>query len=951
MDDKFKLISLATDQSSPLYRYFRVKRDDASDDGTFQVRMSSEFPGEQRAGEDEEKLGIAKVGEKYIEILSHEKNDVDISRFIGENRAPLLDEHKDNRHLGYIKTAALSDDKSLRGVIVFDKASKLSKTRCAEVLADSRVNFSLGYVHTGYLGPQTLDGGKVGHRFSFRAVELSNVACPLDPTAQKGRSGSKDCHCIRCGDIYDRSKLDDNFMCPDCAAAEEPEENGIRNETIRMFRKKTEDGKEEKISHSEMRNAVEQAADSDKRFKRERENGDKYSDYRVHDIHQVRGEDGEDDEMRAIIQSPAWSGPYYEVDFDYEDGEATLGESRAVEPKLTFEAIDRGLSSDMRMIRSDDKPYGNVTYADPGYQEDGKHRYPVDTEEHAKAAWSYINQEKNAEKYSAADLAKVKSRIKAACKKFGIDVDEKRSLPVDSQKSLNARTAPEQNLDNKIMLKTAAELAAEAPEAVAQLRAETERTTRAAVVAENNTNAQKVEEANKEVRALADAAMKGYGQMWNGPKGEVIVVGAEIRKLEAEICRRDHTHDAVERRTDFKRALDKLTTGAYPAKDPAQAAFLPDELASRCSLRALYNRAAREQAAGRCSEAFMPKDGSEFESDKEMRSQAQNFPGGFGHATQGVLLPANMPCKAPHQIGRSFRGQAGRMQRDALASDFATAGALIAPEYRFPSIELLYNFMALSKAGITMISGVMGSPIVMPRMTSGTVSQSVAEGVILNEYDQTFDQVKFEPHRLGSKQIWSRLAMLQVGEDFEAVVINDHMRINALRFDYLLLNGQGAGDEPLGLMNQPGIGVVTFGGSASSAYKNCVALETAIRKANIDEPPTFITTSVVRGTLRVTPATLTGSTVVSGATNAIWTDDEVIERPATDSQQVPNDALVCLVGRHVVGMQWGGWQTVIDTITLADSDKIRLSINTYVDGNLRHPQAVSRSADALTTLS
>ena len=103
--------------------------------------------------------------------------------------------------------------------------------------------------------------------------------------------------------------------------------------------------------------------------------------------------------------------------------------------------------------------------------------------------------------------------------------------------------------------------------------------------------------------------------------------------------------------------------------------------------------------------------------------------------------------------------------------------------------------------------------------------------------------------------------------------------------------------------------------------------------------------------MRVTPATLTGSTVVSGATNSIWSNDEIIERPATDSQQVPNDALVCLVGRHVVGMQWGGWQTVIDTITLADADKIKLSMNTYVDGNLRHPQAVARSADALTTLS
>jgi len=878
MADKFKTILTVPNEAAPLYRYFRVKKDDFEDDSTFQVRMSSEFPGEQRAGEEEEKLGIAKAGEKYVEILSHDDGDVDLSRFVGENRAPLLDEHKDNRHLGYIKTAALSTDKAIRGVVVFDKVSKLSKTRCAEVLADSRVNFSLGYVHTGYLGPQNLDNGKVGHRFSFRAVELSNVACPLDPTAQKGRSGNKDCHCIRCGDIYDRTKLDDNFMCPDCSAAEDPDESEHRTDPVeRMFRAKSKDGKETSVSHSELRSAIESAAYSDKRFKSKRDNGDTHADFQVHDVKEVSNEKGS--QLYAYIESPAYSrdSKYYEVPVEYDGKTATLGEHQEVEPTQEWEPVDRGLAKSIRWVR--------------------------------------------------------------------------KTTSVDSQNSLNAGSTPDKILNQNIMPKTAAEIAAEAPEAAAQLRAETERTTRAAVVAEYNSQSQKVEEANKEVRALADAAMKDYGQMWNGPKGDVIVVGAEIRKLEAEICRRDHTHDAVERRTDFKRALDKLTTGAYQAKDPSQAAFLPDQLAGRCSLRSLYNRAAREQAAGRCYDTFMPKDGAEFEADKEMRSQAQNFPGGFGHATQGVLLPVNMPCKGPHQIGRSFGGQAGRMQRDALASDFATAGAGIAPEYKFPTIELLYNFMALSKAGITMISGVMGSPIVMPRMTSGTTSQSVAEGVILAEYDQTFDQVKFNPHRLGSKQIWSRLAMLQFGEDFEALIINDHMRQNALRFDYLLLSGQGAGEEPLGLMNQPGIGVVTFAGSASAAYKNCVALETAIRKANIDEEPTFITTSVVRGTLRVTPATLTGSTVVSGATNSIWSNDEIIERPATDSQQVPNDALVCLVGRHVVGMQWGGWQTVIDTLTLADADKIKLSMNTYVDGNLRHPQAVARSADALTTLS
>jgi hypothetical protein len=68
------------------------------------------------------------------------------------------------------------------------------------------------------------------------------------------------------------------------------------------------------------------------------------------------------------------------------------------------------------------KPYGNVTYADPGYQKDGKSRYPIDTEEHIRAAWSYINQKENAAKYTPDQLSKVKAKIKAAMKRIGAEV-------------------------------------------------------------------------------------------------------------------------------------------------------------------------------------------------------------------------------------------------------------------------------------------------------------------------------------------------------------------------------------------------------------------------------------------------------------------------------------------------------------------------------------------------
>ena len=65
---------------------------------------------------------------------------------------------------------------------------------------------------------------------------------------------------------------------------------------------------------------------------------------------------------------------------------------------------------------ADDKPYGDVEYADPGYQEDKKKRYPIDSEKHIRAAWNYINKPKNAGKYSADEVKRIKAKIVAAWK-------------------------------------------------------------------------------------------------------------------------------------------------------------------------------------------------------------------------------------------------------------------------------------------------------------------------------------------------------------------------------------------------------------------------------------------------------------------------------------------------------------------------------------------------------
>ena len=65
------------------------------------------------------------------------------------------------------------------------------------------------------------------------------------------------------------------------------------------------------------------------------------------------------------------------------------------------------------------RDYGDVKFAD-----ETNNKYPIDTEEHVRAAWSYINHKDNAAKYDKDEVHLIKSRIKKAAKKFDIEIDD-----------------------------------------------------------------------------------------------------------------------------------------------------------------------------------------------------------------------------------------------------------------------------------------------------------------------------------------------------------------------------------------------------------------------------------------------------------------------------------------------------------------------------------------------
>ena len=64
------------------------------------------------------------------------------------------------------------------------------------------------------------------------------------------------------------------------------------------------------------------------------------------------------------------------------------------------------------------REHGDVEFADPV-----NNKYPAENAGHVRSAWSYINQERNADKYDKDEVGLIKDRIVKAAKKFDVEID------------------------------------------------------------------------------------------------------------------------------------------------------------------------------------------------------------------------------------------------------------------------------------------------------------------------------------------------------------------------------------------------------------------------------------------------------------------------------------------------------------------------------------------------
>lgn len=180
----------------------------------------------------------------------------------------------------------------------------------------------------------------------------------------------------------------------------------------------------------------------------------------------------------------------------------------------------------------------------------------------------------------------------------------------------------------------------------------------------------------------------------------------------------------------------------------------------------------------------------------------------------------------------------GVIGRDMSASDDAQGGYLIASTFLPGYVEKARQHSVIwAGAGLTTYEGVVGAPVILPIETGDPVIQSVSETGAPTATDDTVGQVVFQPHRLATLVKFSN-RLLRNSALAETVVRNAIQIRVGTKMDRLIMRGTGAGNECLGLANQPGINHVAIGTNGGYAtFQVAQAMVIVIEEANLANGP------------------------------------------------------------------------------------------------------------------
>jgi HK97 family phage major capsid protein len=282
-------------------------------------------------------------------------------------------------------------------------------------------------------------------------------------------------------------------------------------------------------------------------------------------------------------------------------------------------------------------------------------------------------------------------------------------------------------------------------------------------------------------------------------------------------------------------------------------------------------------------------------------------------------------------------------------------GGVLVERTMRPVIDLHRPKSVLVALGATFLTGLVGN-VGVPSMANGAVSAWAAEVAELVKSNQKFKDAQLTPNRLGTWVRRSKQFLLQTSPTVDNMLRRDlELSIVAAR-DKAAINGSGADNEPLGILNTKGVLSLVLGANGGAVSRDMlIQLESLVEDQNIDlTSPGYLINVRTKAALKSTKVDA-GSGLFLMNSNT-----ELNGYPAASSTLVPKNlsrgttdsALSAAIfgdWSNLLMAQWGGLDITTDPYTRAKFGEVEIIIQTFLDSLVQEPASFAVVKDIATS--
>ncbi|MFA5252705.1 MAG: phage major capsid protein, partial [Phycisphaerae bacterium] len=315
----------------------------------------------------------------------------------------------------------------------------------------------------------------------------------------------------------------------------------------------------------------------------------------------------------------------------------------------------------------------------------------------------------------------------------------------------------------------------------------------------------------------------------------------------------------------------------------------------------------------------------------------------LGTPPKGFYIPWDIQNRAhdsqlPDGFVREFEALKSKYgQRTVMDSSNATYAAnLIGTDLRADMfVEMLRNRAVCGRAGVTLLTGLVGSVDIPKQSTAGTFAWSAESGQT-SVSNLTVGKISLTPKEGRAYQEYYRKLLLQSTPSIEALVQRDLLMIATLGVDAGVFHGAGT-NEPDGIAIESGIGSVD---AANIGWEQVVEFETDVATANGDVDTMFyITNPTVRGLLKTRPMFINSPNPIMGIDQMVNGYKSII------SNQISSGYMFFGDFTQEILAYWGTMDLLVNPYIKSDYGITQIHVFVDVDAGLRQAGAISMASN------